>query len=87
MKSRSSPEKPPKPEAMEAARRLPEDSGPDPVMRPILAALRGLELGSVEIVVHEGRITYIERREQERVSLACPPVDPERPAGKPVQQP
>lgn len=34
----------------------------------ILRALANLRYGSVEIVVHDGRITQIERREKVRVS-------------------
>lgn len=40
--------------------------------RKILAALRGLRFGSVEITVHEGRIVQIERREKVRLNVACP---------------
>ncbi len=34
--------------------------------RTVLRALRGLRFGSVEIVVHEGRVVQIERRERVR---------------------
>lgn len=71
MKARSTFDK--KPKTTHAKQQSLSDSGSEQVMPPILAALRGLYLGSVEIVVHEGRITYIERREQERVNLVCPP--------------
>lgn len=40
--------------------------------KKILAALRGLRFGSVEITVHEGRIVQIERREKLRVNITCP---------------
>jgi hypothetical protein len=40
--------------------------------RKILAALRGLRFGSVEITVHEGRIVQIERREKLRLNVPCP---------------
>jgi len=33
----------------------------------VLTALRGLRYGSVEVVVHNGRIVQIERREKVRV--------------------
>jgi hypothetical protein len=33
----------------------------------IARALRGLRYGSVEIVVHDGRVTQIERKEKVRV--------------------
>ncbi len=36
--------------------------------RQILAALDGIRYGSVEIVVHDGRIVQIERREKVRVA-------------------
>lgn len=36
----------------------------------VLRALRGLRFGSVEIVVHDGRIVQIERRERVRLEPA-----------------
>jgi hypothetical protein len=36
------------------------------VERRILQAVRSLEYGSIEIVVHEGRVVQIERREKVR---------------------
>ena len=45
------------------------------VTRQILAALVGLRYGSVEIVVHDGRIVQLERREKVRVA---PEVTPPR---------
>lgn len=47
----------------------------DPVLRQVLAALAGLRYGAVEIVVHDGRIVQIERREKVRVA---PEVTPPR---------
>ena len=44
---------------------LQEDLGPT-----VLRALRGLRFGSVEIVVHDGRVVQIERRERVRLELA-----------------
>jgi hypothetical protein len=38
----------------------------------ILEALRGLRFGAVEIVVHDGRIVQIERKEKLRLNIACP---------------
>jgi hypothetical protein len=35
--------------------------------REILAAIRGLRFGSVEIVVHDSRVVRIERREKLRI--------------------
>ncbi|MBK8005824.1 MAG: YezD family protein [Gemmatimonadetes bacterium] len=37
-------------------------------VRQILAALAGLRFGAVEIVVHDGRIVQIERREKVRLA-------------------
>ena len=42
-----------------------EDLGPT-----VLRALRGLRFGSVEIVVHDGRVVQIERRERVRLEPA-----------------
>ena len=36
----------------------------------VLRALRGLRFGSVEIVVHDGRVVQIERRERVRLEPA-----------------
>jgi hypothetical protein len=38
------------------------------VARQILAALDGIRFGSVEIVLHDGRIVQIERREKIRLT-------------------
>lgn len=70
MKSRSISDK--KQQTPDIKRKPSSDSGSEDVLPPILAALSGLHQGSVEVVVHEGRITYIERREREPLSLACP---------------
>jgi hypothetical protein len=47
----------------------------DETLQKILAALRGLRFGSVEIVIHDGRIVQIERRERMRLNLPCPSGD------------
>lgn len=39
---------------------------PDAVLQEIVRALEQLRYGSVEIVVHEGKVTQIERREKFR---------------------
>lgn len=39
----------------------------------ILSALEGIRFGSVEIVVHDGRIVQIERREKIRVTQEVAP--------------
>jgi hypothetical protein len=36
-------------------------------LQAVTAALHGLRFGSVEIVVHDGRIVQVERREKVRV--------------------
>jgi len=41
---------------------------PHEVMGTLLRLIRELRFGSIEIVVHEGRITQIERREKFRLS-------------------
>jgi hypothetical protein len=43
------------------------------VIQEIARQLRGLRFGSVEIVVHEGSVTQIERREKVRLTPAPPP--------------
>lgn len=45
------------------------------IAKKISDALRGLRFGSVEITVHEGRIVQIERREKQRLNIACPEAD------------
>ena len=42
-------------------------------LRLILAALEGLRYGSLEIVVHDGRIVQLERREKTRVGAGGGP--------------
>jgi hypothetical protein len=42
----------------------------DPWQREVIEAVRGLRYGSVEIVVHEGRVVQIERREKVRFDEA-----------------
>jgi hypothetical protein len=76
MNSRSGPDRRPSLKIHKTVPPAATDSTSHPALAPILAALRGLQLGSVEIIVHEGRITYIERREQQRVSLALAPPEP-----------
>ncbi|HQR50525.1 MAG TPA: DUF2292 domain-containing protein [Methylophilaceae bacterium] len=38
------------------------------IVEEVLAALRGLRFGSVEITVHEGKVTFIERKEKVRLT-------------------
>ena len=48
------------------------DSSPEPAWLPaVRQAVRGLVYGSVEVVIHEGRVVQIERREKVRLE---PPV-------------
>ncbi|MCW5627186.1 MAG: YezD family protein [Burkholderiales bacterium] len=48
---------------------LQTEDGLDPdVMRELSRQLRGLRFGSVEIIVHDGAITQIERREKVRLT-------------------
>jgi hypothetical protein len=39
----------------------------DDVARQVLDALKGIRFGSVEIVIHEGRVVQIERTERSRL--------------------
>jgi len=43
-----------------------EDLSTEPLLREIVRALRGMRYGSIEIVIHEGKATQIERREKLR---------------------
>jgi hypothetical protein len=42
----------------------------DDVVVQILKAIQALRFGSIEITVHEGRVTQIEKREKLRISSA-----------------
>lgn len=37
--------------------------------RQLLAALKGIRYGAVEITIHDGRVVQIERREKQRLDL------------------
>ncbi|CAL1241781.1 YezD family protein [Candidatus Methylocalor cossyra] len=50
----------------------PRNPEPTAIAAKVLAALRGLRFGSVEITVHEGRVVQIERKEKLRLSIPCP---------------
>lgn len=41
------------------------------VVREIARQLRGLRFGSIEVVVHDGAVTQIERREKVRLPAPC----------------
>ena len=43
-----------------------------PLLREIARQLDGLRYGSIEIIVHEGNVTQIERREKVRVAPSSP---------------
>jgi hypothetical protein len=46
------------------------------LMQQIAAAIRGIEYGSVEIVIHDGRVVQVERREKFRPDThAAPRID------------
>ncbi len=45
---------------------------PEDVLGTLLRLIREVRFGSIEIVVHEGRITQIERREKVRFSPSVP---------------
>jgi hypothetical protein len=46
---------------------------PDEVMGTLVRLIREVRFGSIEIVVHEGRVTQIERREKVRFNPPGPP--------------
>lgn len=53
-------------------RPIPPESDTSTATQKILNALRGLRFGSAEIIVHEGRIVQIERKEKMRLNTPCP---------------
>ena len=38
------------------------------LVRQIVAAIRGIHFGSVEVVIHDSRVVHIERREKLRLT-------------------
>jgi hypothetical protein len=46
---------------------------PEEVLGTLVRLIREVRFGSIEIVVHEGRVTQIERREKVRFSPSVPP--------------
>ncbi len=46
---------------------------PEEVVQTLARFLNDMRFGSVEIVIHEGRITQIERKERVRVGLSSAP--------------
>jgi hypothetical protein len=45
---------------------------PEEVLGTLMRLIREVRFGSIEIVVHEGRITQIERREKVRFGASAP---------------
>ena len=46
---------------------------PDEVLTALARLIKEVRFGSIEIVVHEGRVTQIERREKVRFGPSPPP--------------
>lgn len=44
-----------------------QSSPPDRILQRVAEAIRDLRFGSVEIVVHDGKVVQIERREKLRI--------------------
>jgi len=53
---------------------LKEPAGIDPpdMVQQVLRALRGIRYGSIELVVHDGRVVQIERKEKLRFERSDP---------------
>jgi len=47
---------------------FPDREAVDDVTRQILDALKGIRFGSVEIIIHEGRVVQIQRTERSRLT-------------------
>lgn len=60
--------------AEQAARRVPAD-----IKQEILRAVAGIEYGSVEVVIHDGKVVQIECRERIRVGRDEPTRKPAKP--------
>jgi len=60
--------------AEQAARRVPAD-----IKQEILRAVAGIEYGSVEVVIHDGKVVQIECREKIRVGRDEPTRKPAKP--------
>lgn len=57
--------------SIRALRQIDHTEAPE-VVAQIVQALKGLRYGAVEIVVHDGNVTQIERREKVRVPSIKP---------------
>jgi hypothetical protein len=55
--------------AAEAGLHSAQEGVPDEVIGALVRLMRETRFGSIEIVVHEGRVTQIERREKVRFAL------------------
>ena len=51
----------------------PRESLPEEVLGTLVRLIREVRFGSIEIVVHEGRVTQIERREKVRFNPSPTP--------------
>jgi hypothetical protein len=51
----------------------PRESLPEEVLGTLVRLIREVRFGSIEIVVHEGRVTQIERREKVRFNHSATP--------------
>ena len=60
--------------AEQAVRRVPAD-----IKQEILRAVAGIEYGSVEVVIHDGKVVQIECREKIRVGRDEPTRKPAKP--------
>jgi len=49
------------------------DALPEDVVEALIRLVRDTRFGSIELVVHEGRVTQIERRERLRFPAAAQP--------------
>lgn len=52
---------------------LADRTAQDQAGKKILEALHGIRYGSVEIIIHDGRIVQIERKEKLRIDNGCSP--------------
>jgi hypothetical protein len=46
---------------------------PEEILGTLVRLIREVRFGSIEIIVHEGRVTQIERREKVRFTSSGPP--------------
>ena len=53
--------------SLDKARRATASEVADALVKHVLEAVAGIRFGSVELVIHEGRVVQIERRERVRL--------------------